>query len=71
MIEGRDLVVQQVGIGLVEIEPLLDDGLVVGMERDILFDPARPDLAPPRRQYRSRAPPGARARRPPVDPASS
>jgi hypothetical protein len=51
MIEGGDLVVQQIGIGLVEIDALLDDGLVVGMQRDAggvedarPFEAARLDL---------------------------
>src|SRR5216683_1277045 len=34
MVDGGDVVVQQVAIGLVEIDALLDDGLVVGMQRD-------------------------------------
>jgi len=33
MVDGGDLVVQDVGIALVEIDALLDDGLVVVMQR--------------------------------------
>src|SRR6516165_3637619 len=33
MIDDRDLVVERVGIGLVEIDALLDDGLTVAVER--------------------------------------
>src|SRR6516225_9401648 len=33
MVDHRDLVMEQVGIGLVEIDALLDDGLTVAVER--------------------------------------
>src|SRR5262245_20762698 len=37
IVDGRDLVVQQIGLGLVEIDPLLDDRRIVGMQ----WQPAR------------------------------
>ena len=36
MVERRDVVVEQILVGLVEIDALLDDGLIVGVERDAL-----------------------------------
>src|ERR1700722_174209 len=36
MIVGRDVVVQQILVGFVEIDPLLDDGLIVLVERNAL-----------------------------------
>ena len=34
MVDHGDLVIEDVGIGLVEIDPLLDDGLIIGVERN-------------------------------------
>src|SRR5258708_27873480 len=34
MIEHGDLVIKGVGVGLVEVDPLLDDGLIIPVERD-------------------------------------
>src|ERR1700730_3324324 len=36
MIVGRDVVVKQILVGFVEIDPLLDDGLIVLVERNAL-----------------------------------
>src|SRR5207245_10507466 len=36
MIVGRNVVVKQIPVGLVEIDPLLDDGLIILMERNAL-----------------------------------
>src|SRR5262249_55241903 len=34
MVDGRDIIMEQVWIGLVEIDALFDDGLVIGMQGD-------------------------------------
>ena len=35
MVEHGDLVMGHVGIGSVEVDPLLDDGLIVGVQRQV------------------------------------
>jgi hypothetical protein len=43
VIEGRDLIQELIGIGLVEGNPLLDDGLIVLVQRNAArIEDARP-----------------------------
>ena len=46
MIEGGYLVMQEIGVGRIEIEPLLENGLIVGVERNAgVVEIARPPEA--------------------------
>src|SRR5207247_1439951 len=72
MVDGGDLVHQHVGIGFVERDALLDDGLVVLVERNAggLVDARALDAARPGPAARGgRRPGGAWTRRGPVAPA--